>query len=217
MLHVPRLIPKVTGAVIAAGLIAVPALAGDFVFVSDEAKSGLEAQSSRFNTMLVSPDTDLRAYSGVAIRSVIVKPRDKDFAKRLSSSDRRELVRGFRRHFGNGLGDRLVENGAGEGALVLSAAITYAWPNRDITGRYIRTRGAGPGSASTTTGVGSASFEAVLKDARSGEVVAVIADKYTGTSFASNSNLNTRWGDARDGFRRWGRNLSKELGTPAGS
>lgn len=217
MLNVPRLMPKLTGTVMAIGLIAGPALAGDFVFIPDKAKSGLEPPASRFDTMLVNPDADLRAYSGVAIRSVIVKPVDKDFAKRLSSADRRELTRDFRRQFGQGLGDRLVENGRGKGTLVLTAAITHAWPNRDITGRYLKSRGASPASSSTTTGVGSASFEAILKDARSGKVVAVIADTYKGPSFSSNLNLHTRWGDARDGFRRWGRYLSGELGRTGGS
>lgn len=216
MFTVPRLIPALAGAVLAAGL-AAPALASEFVFVPDEATQGLQSKPSRFDVMLVSPGADLGAYSGVAIRSVVVEPRDEDIAERMNSADRRELVRAFRTHFGSGLGDRLATNGGGGRTLVLSAAITYAWPNHDITGRYLRTRGAGPASASTTHGLGGASFEGILKDARTGKVVAVIADSYEGTSFSSNPNLSTRWGDVREGFRRWGRNLGRELGGPAGS
>lgn len=217
MSSLPPLIPRIAGAVVALGLIAAPAVAGDFVFVSDKAKSGLEPQHGRFDTMLVHPDVDLRAYSGVAIRSVRVKPRDEDIASRMNSSDRRQLVRGFRNQFADGLGDRLVENGRGEGTLVLSAAITHAWPNRDITGRYLKTRGASSSNASTSSGLGRASFEGVLRDARSGKVVAVIADTYRGRSMNTNPNVHTRWGDAREGFRRWGRNLARELGRTGGS
>lgn len=216
MFNVPRMIPRLGGAILAAGLIAAPALAGEFVFVPERAAQGLESKPSRFDTLLVAPDADLRAYSGVAIRSVVVKPRDRDLAKRLSGADRRELTRAFRTDFAAGLRDRFAESG-GEGTLVLSAAITYAWPNRDITGRYMRTRGAGSGSASTSTGIGKASFEGVLKDARTGKVVAVIADSYSGISFSANPNVHTRWGDARDGFRRWGNYLGRELGHPTGS
>ncbi|MFP4003031.1 MAG: DUF3313 family protein [Alphaproteobacteria bacterium] len=211
MFNVPRTLPRLACVILAAGVIAAPALAGEFVFVPERAAEGLESKPGRFDTLLVHPETDLRAYSQVAIRSVRVKPRDRDFARRLSSQDRRVLTRDFRKQFADGLGDRLAKNG-GEGTLVLSAAITHAWPNRDITGRWLRSRGGSPASSSTTTGVGSASFEAVLRDARTGDIVAVIADRHSGQSFTSNINVNTRWGDAREGFRRWGRNLGRELG-----
>jgi hypothetical protein len=217
MFTVPRLIPRLAGAVLAAGLLSAPALAGDFVFVPDGAAEGLESRSSRFDTMLAAPGTDLRAYSRVSIGSVVVKPRDRDIANRMSSADRSELVRAFRSHFGDGLGDRLAKNGGGEGTLVLSAAITYAWPNKDITGRYTRSRGAGPASNSRSIGVGGASFEAVLKDAKTGKVVAVIADSYSGHTMSSNINVGTRWGDARDGFRYWGRYLGGHLGSARAS
>jgi len=214
--------PKLTGAVLAFGLISAPALSGDyvvvddFVFVPEKVTEGLQSRRSRFDTMLVRPGADLRNYSSVAIRSVVVKPRDKDFAKRLSAADRKQLTRDFRSQFGAGLGNRLATTN-GKGTLVLSAAITHAWPNKDITGRYLTSRGGSSVGRSTSTGSGRASFEAVLKDGRTGKVVAVLADTYSGRPLTSNFNTNSRWGDARDGFRRWGRYLGKELGAPAGS
>lgn len=210
MFRMPPFPVKSTVLALALGLAASTALAGEFVFVPDEATHDLKASGHRlFDTFLVRTGTDFRSYSGVRIGAVTVRPVDQKVDKRMNSIDRRQLIRKFRSMVSEGLGD--AANGDGPN-LVLTAAITDAMPNTDITGRYLLSRGASPSSSSTATGVGSVSFEGILKDARTGEVVAVLADKYTGRTFTANVNLHTRWGDADEGFRRWGKELGKLVG-----
>lgn len=210
MFRMPPFPAKSAVLALALGLAASAALAGEFVFVPDDATHGLKARGHRlFDTFLVRPGTDFQAYSGVRIGAVTVRPVDARVDKRMNSIDRRQLVRKFRSYVSGGLGD--AANGDGP-KLVLSAAIIDAMPNNDITGRYLQSRGASPSSSSTAIGVGSVSFEGILKDARTGEVVAVLADKYTGRNFSANVNLHTRWGDADEGFRRWGKELRKLVG-----
>ncbi len=196
MFAVPRLVRCFISIVMVAGLIAVPALAARFIAIPDDVAAGLESRSSRFDVLLVRPDADLHVYSRVAIRTVVVVPLNKEMAEHMTAADREDLVSTFRRLFASGLGDKLAED-VGEGTLVLSAAITRPCPSRSFRSRHLR----------RSTGAYSPGFEAVLTDGVTGKVVAVIADIYVGSSYSC-------WGDARKGFRRWGRDLGRELGRP---
>ncbi len=64
---------------------------------------------------------------------------------------------------------------------------------------------------SRVEGVGDAWIEVEFFDSESGELLAVVADRRRGVRFQDNMNRRFTWGDAKQAFRGWARQLRYRL------
>jgi len=113
----------------------------------------------------------------------------------------------FTRRLQEALGPNTLTSQPGPGVLRLQITVTEFVPNSPANPR--RRLG---GYILDSVGVGSAAFNAVLTDAQSGEVVAVVADADMGLPFTSNPHVRTLYGDADRFMRRWSNQLAGLLG-----
>ncbi len=201
----------VTGGVLALSMAFAPTVMADETWTAvpaDALEDLAQSEALDLDTVYLDPDVDFSAYEKVYLEPVRVMFEDARKQERLFGSDERSLERDLTRAVTRALEDTVefVED-AGEGVLIIELIITDATTNRDILGTSTTTRGGGSVN-SRSVGIGGAAVEGLLIDGGSGDIVGVLSDDYQGRPFSSNTNLFTRWGDARAAFRRWGRELN---------
>jgi hypothetical protein len=107
------------------------------------------------------------------------------------------------------------------GTVRIRATITGLAYNRPPLD-YGRPGGLQPGPRSRTSqgpkvrfsrveGIGDAWIEVEFFDSESGELLAVVADRRRGVRFQDNVNRRFTWGDAKQAFRAWARQLRYRL------
>lgn len=165
---------------------------------------GLEQRRlSGMDTYQVRPGTDFAKYDRVLIEPVqlSVTRRREDLA--LLERDSKHAREYFEQKLKDAFGSRAVMAPAGQpgpGVLRLAVLLTEFVPNSPAFPE--RQDGFG-GIIHRTVGVGAAAFQAVLTDAATGQVVAVIADSDTGQPLGQNPYALTQYGDADNFIRRW--------------
>ncbi len=206
-----RFTTLLAGGLMAAALMTAPAVADDKLSVIPaEMLEGLNASDAiDLDVVYLNEEADLSGYTKAYLEPVTFMVDESELD--LTSSDEKQLAESLVKGITRGLPDTVeIVDRAGEGVMVLEFVITDATPNKDIIG----VRASRPGLTSgnfRSVGVGGAATEAVITDGASGAVLAVLADDWQGRSFNANLNLHTRWGDARDAFRKFGRELGKLL------
>ncbi len=181
----------------------------DFTWVPEETREGLvETDKSRFDTLLVNPDADFTNYERIYLEPLVFALTERRAQRGVTNSDQSylagkvlvEFERTFKRT------DFEIVERTGPGVLVVALAVTDVEPNRDILGTFPTERGIRTPNQ-RSVGIGSITLEGVFTDGGTGMVIGVAEDRFTGQNLRTNTNLVSRWGDARDGMRYYARRL----------
>lgn len=187
----------------------------EFTWVPKDLREGLtETKVGRLDEVLVNPDADLGAYTKIYMEPVTFAIADRRTEVGLTQADRTQLAATVMQEFGRTFDEGVVmTDQPGEGVLVLAFAIVQAEPNRDILGSYpVGRTNRRPVGRAVTVGIGSITMEIIANDGVTGEVVVAARDRFQGLSpLPQNFNRFTRWGDARDGIRRFARKMDDLL------
>ncbi len=204
-----KFLGALVGGLMAFGTVAAIA-ADDLFWVPEELTEGLEEARSGFDDFYVKPGVDLSEYNQIYIDPVVFALENELLERELGNVDRSSLARQFERAFERALSEDVLADSPGEGVLVIEFALIDVAPNRDILGTAVRSTPRGRGQVNAlSVGIGGAKMEAVFMDGATGDVVAVAADDWQGRPININNNIVTRWGDARDAFRSWARELRR--------
>ncbi|HYC04464.1 MAG TPA: DUF3313 family protein [Azospirillaceae bacterium] len=203
-------------ALAAALTVAGPALAADTAPAAKAPPANLqglqEVGHSALDSVHIRPGVNLATYKAVRIEPVQVALAGDRNRPEPQERDVRHARTYFQEKLAQALGGRAT-NQAGPGTLSVAVTVTRFVPNRpafpeDRDGRWI----------TESVGVGAAAFTAEVKDAATGQVVAVISDADVGLPLDSNMRTLTEWGDADHFVRKWSQQLAAILtGAPSGS
>ncbi|MEX1033942.1 MAG: DUF3313 family protein [Cellvibrionaceae bacterium] len=176
--------------------------------------SAPQMQSEELRITYIRPDVDLRDYNQFVLKSLdledtrIIPPpwaEGEDADPRtwqLSDGNREFLKAAFQSAMGSGLeesGEFNVVDQAFRGSLQLEIKLVSLAP-------YARR-----GEQVTTKGYGELAFEAALRDARSGELLALFeGTQQVGKEYQENTDFNKGHNFASL-FRQWGRNVSERM------
>ncbi len=181
--------------------------------------SGLErVRTFGIDEVYVRPDVEPRQYPQLWIEPVRVAMDRDPRIPRIDERERQRMADYFETQIRQALEDGypLVDEPAAN-TVRIRATITGLAYNRPPFD-YDRPGGLQPGPRSRTSqspkvlfsrveGVGDAWIEVEFIDSESGELLAVVADRRRGVRFQDNANRSFTWGDAKQAFRRWARQL----------
>lgn len=171
--------------------------------------SGLSRQSSgHYHQLFVKSGFNAGEYQSIVISDVKIYYGASDELRDYPKSQINMLGDYFEKHLEKQLGKKFkVVNKAGPGTLRIKARITDATSNRLPLGHKDSARiGSGERFA-----IGMIAVEVDIIDATTGEKVWIMADRHRGRSFGSNGHMHTMWGDAKEGLRRWARQIQTDL------
>lgn len=200
-------IPRaLSAAALCLALAAAPATAQDPAAPALPTEGLEERAHPGLETVMVRPGVDLGQYKSVLIAPVaLTVTRERDQIA-LQDRDANHAKDYFTRRLTEAFGAANLTTQPGPGVLRLEVTITEFVPNSPaIAQRQDRLGGVNMKSYS----IGAAAFQAVLRDAESGQVVAVLADADVGLPFGQNMNLTTQYGDADKFLRRWAGEIAR--------
>jgi hypothetical protein len=167
-------------------------------------------------------DVDASQYTQFWIEPVRVAMDRDPRIPRIDERERQKMADYFEAQIRDALEDAypLVDAPA-PGTVRIRATITGLAYNRPPFD-YDRPGGLEPGPRSRTSqqpkvrfsrveGVGDAWIEVEFFDSESGDLLAVVADRKRGARFQDNVNRSHTWGDAKQAFRNWARQLRYRL------
>ena len=170
----------------------------------------------------VRPDVEPSRYTQIWIEPVGVAMDRDPRIPRIDERERQRMADYFETQIRQALEDAYpLVDGPASDTIRIRATITGLAYNRPPLD-YDRPGGLQPGPRSRTSqkpkvrfsrveGVGEAWIEVEFFDSESGELLAVVADRQRGVRFQDNANRSFTWGDAKQAFRRWARQLRYQL------
>ena len=204
----------------AVAAVTLLACAHDYVGVD---VNGLErVRSYGFDELYVRAGVDPSRYKQLWIEPVSVAMDRDPRIPRIDERERQRMADYFETQIHHALEDAYtLVDGPAPDTVRIRATITGLAYNRPPLD-YGRPGGLEPGPRSRTSqgpkvhfsrvvGVGEAWIEVEFFDSETGELLAVVADRQRGARLQDNANRNFTWGDARQAFRRWARQLRYQL------
>jgi hypothetical protein len=170
----------------------------------------------------VRPDVESNQYTQIWIEPVRVAMDRDPRIPRIAERERQRMADYFETQIRRALEDGYpLVDGPAPDTLLIRATITGLAYNRPPLD-YDRPGGLEPGPRSRTSqepkvrfsrvvGVGEAWIEVEFFDSETGELLAVVADRQRGVRLQDNANRSSTWGDAKQAFRRWARQLRYRL------
>lgn len=170
----------------------------------------IEQDHDTLDKVMVRPGVNMASYGKVMLAPIGLSVERRFDEVLLSNRDRDHAIEFLNDKLKESMGPALVDQ-AGPGVMKLEITFTDYVPNRAYNARK-----ASGTMVDRVYSVGSAAFQAVVRDSQSGEVLATIADADMGLPFPDNVNTYTFYGDADRFSRRWAKQLTKLL-VPAAS
>ncbi len=181
--------------------------------------TGLErVRSYGFDEVYVRPDVEPSQYTQFWIEPVRVAMDRDPRIPRIDERERQRMADYFETQIHRALEDAYpLVDGPAPDTVRIRATITGLAYNRPPFD-YDRPGGLQPGPRSRTSqgtkvlfsrveGVGEAWIEVEFFDSETGELLMAVADRQRGLRLQDNANRSFTWGDARQAFRRWARQL----------
>lgn len=164
-----------------------------------------EQDHDTLDKVMVRPGVNLAGYGKVMLAPIGLAVERRFDEVLLSNRDRDHAIEYLTEKLQKAMGPALVDQ-AGPGVLKLEITFTDYVPNRAYNARK-----ASGTMVDRVYSVGSAAFQAVIRDSQSGQVLATIADADMGLPFPDNVNTYTFYGDADRFSSRWAKQLTKLL------
>ncbi len=209
-------------ALCAVAAVALSACAHRHIGVGVDVSELERVRSYGIDEVYVRPDVEPSQYTQIWIEPVRVAMDRDPRIPRIDERERQRMADYFETQIHRALEDAYpLVDGPAPDTVRIRATITGLAYNRPPLD-YGRAGGLQPGPRSRTSqgtkvlfsrveGVGEAWIEVEFFDSESGELLVVVSDRQRGVQFQDNANRSFTWGDAKQAFRRWARQLRYQL------